>query len=155
MADEDLIFHMEYLDNASLTKLGCGNCHEADSDEEENYYICPITDDPVLNKSAGDKVHNYYSNLVKNESYSSSSSPRNSFHVREAWKHAIEKAKHMPDPWAEFHLEDIKMENATRYRYNAVTGEWIEDEVLIKMAAQVRSADFFFWLWLLSKLCGH
>uniref|UniRef100_A0A2D4LRH6 Eukaryotic elongation factor 2 kinase n=2 Tax=Micrurus spixii TaxID=129469 RepID=A0A2D4LRH6_9SAUR len=139
MADEDLIFHMEYLDNASLTKLGCGNCHEADSDEEdeeENYYICPITDDPVLNKSAGDKVHNYYSNLVKNESYSSSSSPRNSFHVREAWKHAIEKAKHMPDPWAEFHLEDIKMENATRYRYNAVTGEWIEDEVLIKMAAQ-------------------
>uniref|UniRef100_A0A8C7E452 Eukaryotic elongation factor 2 kinase n=1 Tax=Naja naja TaxID=35670 RepID=A0A8C7E452_NAJNA len=136
MADEDLIFHMEYLDNASLTKTGCGNCHEADSDEEENYYICPITDDPVLNKAAGDKVHNYYSNLVKNESYSSSSSPRNSFRVREAWKHAIEKAKHMPDPWAEFHLEEFKMENATRYRYNAVTGEWIEDEVLIKMAAQ-------------------
>ncbi|ETE59514.1 Eukaryotic elongation factor 2 kinase, partial [Ophiophagus hannah] len=116
MADEDLIFHMEYLDNALLTKPGCGNCHEVDSDEEENYYICPITDDPVLNKAAGDKVHNYYSNLVKNESYSSSSSPRNSFNVREAWKHAIEKAKRMPDPWAEFHLEDIKMENATRYR---------------------------------------
>ncbi|KAG8145639.1 putative Eukaryotic elongation factor 2 kinase protein [Naja naja] len=34
----------------------------------------------------------------------------------EAWKHAIEKAKHMPDPWAEFHLEEFKMENATRYR---------------------------------------
>ncbi|KAM6423941.1 eukaryotic elongation factor 2 kinase [Liasis olivaceus] len=136
MAGEDLIFHMEYLDNARLTKPGCGNCHDADSDEEENYYICPITDDPVLSKAAGDKVHNYYSNLVKNEQYSSSSSPQNSFHFREAWKHAIEKAKHMPDPWAEFHLEDIKMENATRYRYNAVTGEWIEDEVLIKMAAQ-------------------
>ncbi|XP_039216485.1 eukaryotic elongation factor 2 kinase isoform X3 [Crotalus tigris] len=153
MADEDLIFHMEYLDNATPTKPGCGNCHEVDSDEEENYYICPITDDPVLSKAAGDKVNNYYSNLVKNECYSSSSSPRNSFqirngtqhppkrnaqadHGREAWKHAIEKAKHMPDPWAEFHLENIKMENATRYRYNAVTGEWIEDEVLIKMAAQ-------------------
>lgn len=82
MADEDLIFHMEYLDNATLTKPGCGNCHEVDSDEEENYYICPITDDPVLSKAAGDKVHNYYSNLVKNECYSSSSSPRNSFQVR-------------------------------------------------------------------------
>ncbi|KAL7979202.1 hypothetical protein Chor_015226 [Crotalus horridus] len=133
MADEDLIFHMEYLDNATPTKPGCGNCHEVDSDEEENYYICPITDDPVLSKAAGDKVNNYYSNLVKNECYSSSSFPRNSFqirngtqhppkrnaqadHGREAWKHAIEKAKHMPDPWAEFHLENIKMENATRYR---------------------------------------
>ncbi|XP_063171288.1 eukaryotic elongation factor 2 kinase isoform X2 [Candoia aspera] len=153
MADEDLIFHMEYLDNAKLPKRGCGDCRDADSDEEENYYICPITDDPVLSKAAEDKIHNYYGNLVKNEQYSSSSSPQNSFHFRngtqqpskpsaladhgrEAWKHAIEKAKHMPDPWAEFHLEDIKMENATRYRYNAVTGEWVEDEVLIKMAVQ-------------------
>ncbi|KAF3814204.1 hypothetical protein GH733_017820 [Mirounga leonina] len=55
---------------------------------------------------------------------------------QEAWKHAIEKAKHMPDPWAEFHLEDIATECATRHRYNAVTGEWLEDEVLIKMASQ-------------------
>ncbi|EHB13195.1 Elongation factor 2 kinase [Heterocephalus glaber] len=54
----------------------------------------------------------------------------------EAWKHAIEKAKHMPDPWAEFHLEDIAKENATRYRYNAVTGKWQEDEVVIKMASE-------------------
>lgn len=23
----------------------------------------------------------------------------------------------MPDPWAEFHLEDIETENATRYRF--------------------------------------
>ncbi|KAJ7305853.1 hypothetical protein JRQ81_010219, partial [Phrynocephalus forsythii] len=55
---------------------------------------------------------------------------------REAWKNAVEKAKHMPDPWAEFHLEEIETEHATRYRYNAVTGEWVEDEVLIKMASQ-------------------
>nr|5J8H_B Chain B, Eukaryotic elongation factor 2 kinase [Homo sapiens] len=27
-------------------------------------------------------------------------SPANSFHFKEAWKHAIQKAKHMPDPWA-------------------------------------------------------
>ncbi len=32
------------------------------------------------------------------------------------WKHAIEKAKAMPDPWAEFHLEEIETERCTRYR---------------------------------------
>lgn len=36
---------------------------------------------------------------------------------QEAWKHAIEKAKAMPDPWAQFHLEDIKTETCVRYRY--------------------------------------
>lgn len=35
---------------------------------------------------------------------------------QEAWKHAIQKAKHMPDPWAEFHLEDVPTECATRHR---------------------------------------
>uniref|UniRef100_G1N7P5 Eukaryotic elongation factor 2 kinase n=1 Tax=Meleagris gallopavo TaxID=9103 RepID=G1N7P5_MELGA len=153
MADEDLIFRMEGIDNARLTELTSGNYLDADSDDEDNYYICPITDDPVSNKSASSKVDNYYSNLAKTEQYSSSSSPRNSFNYkndtqhrskhgsvvdrsRETWKHAIEKAKHMPDPWAEFHLEDIETEHATRYRYNAVTGDWVEDEVLIKMASQ-------------------
>ncbi|KAM8798492.1 eukaryotic elongation factor 2 kinase [Eudromia elegans] len=153
MADEDLIFRMEGIDNARTTKVNAGNYPDADSDDEDNYYICPITDDPVSNKSACIKVDNYYSNLAKTEQYSSSSSPSNSFHFkndtqdcskhgsvvdhsRETWKHAIEKAKHMPDPWAEFHLEDIETEYATRYRYNAVTGDWVEDEVLIKMASQ-------------------
>lgn len=36
---------------------------------------------------------------------------------QDAWKHAIQKAKAMPDPWAEFHLEDIKTESCTRHRY--------------------------------------
>nr|XP_008121408.1 PREDICTED: eukaryotic elongation factor 2 kinase isoform X2 [Anolis carolinensis] len=138
MAEEDLIFHIECLDNTKLAKAVPGSYHDADSEEEDNYYICSITDDhnPPLNKAGNDKVNSYYSNLVKSEQFSSSASPRNSFNFKEAWKHAIEKAKHMPDPWAEFHLEEIETEHATRYRYNAVTGEWIEDEVLIKMASQ-------------------
>uniref|UniRef100_A0A674H934 Eukaryotic elongation factor 2 kinase n=1 Tax=Taeniopygia guttata TaxID=59729 RepID=A0A674H934_TAEGU len=135
MADEDLIFRMEGIDNARTTPVDSGNYLDADSDDEDNYFICPITDDPVSNKSANTKVDNYYSSLAKTEQYSSSSSPR-SFSFKETWKHAIEKAKHMPDPWAEFHLEDIETEHATRYRYNAVTGDWVEDEVLIKMASQ-------------------
>ncbi|OXB54334.1 hypothetical protein ASZ78_015514 [Callipepla squamata] len=136
MADEDLIFRMEGIDNARLPEVSSGNYLDADSDDEDSYYICPITDDPVSNKPANCKVDNYYSNLAKTEQFSSSSSPRNSFNFKETWKHAIEKAKHMPDPWAEFHLEDIGTEHATRYRYNAVTGDWVEDEVLIKMASQ-------------------
>uniref|UniRef100_A0A8C4W0V0 Eukaryotic elongation factor 2 kinase n=1 Tax=Gopherus evgoodei TaxID=1825980 RepID=A0A8C4W0V0_9SAUR len=136
MADEDLIFCMEGIDNATSTKTVSGTYPDADSEDEDSYYICPITDDPVSNKTANNKVANYFSNLAKDEHYRSSSSPRNSFNIKEAWKHAIQKAKHMPDPWAEFHLEDIETEYATRYRYNAVTGEWVEDEVLIKMASQ-------------------
>uniref|UniRef100_A0A8D0GIR1 Eukaryotic elongation factor 2 kinase n=1 Tax=Sphenodon punctatus TaxID=8508 RepID=A0A8D0GIR1_SPHPU len=136
MADEDLIFRLEGIGNARSTKAVSGSYPDVDSEEEDNYFICPITDDPASNNEANSQVANYYSNLATNEHYQSSSSPRNSFHFKEAWKHAIEKAKHMPDPWAEFHLEDIEMEYATRYRYNAVTGEWVEDEVLIKMASQ-------------------
>uniref|UniRef100_A0AAR2J4F6 Alpha-type protein kinase domain-containing protein n=1 Tax=Pygocentrus nattereri TaxID=42514 RepID=A0AAR2J4F6_PYGNA len=36
------------------------------------------------------------------------------------WKHAIEKARAMPDPWAEFHLEDVETEPCIRYRFVAV-----------------------------------
>lgn len=82
MADEDLIFRMEGIDNARLTEVTSGNYLDADSDDEDNYYIYPITDDPVSNKSASSKVDNYYSNLAKTEQYGSSSSPRNSFNYR-------------------------------------------------------------------------
>ncbi|XP_070086992.1 eukaryotic elongation factor 2 kinase isoform X7 [Equus caballus] len=137
MADEDLIFRLEGVDGGQTSRAGPDGDSDADSDDDEGYFICPITDDPRSHQNVNSKVNNYYSNLMKSEQYSSSGSPASSFHFKEAWKHAIEKAKHMPDPWAEFHLEDIATECATRHRYNAVTGEWLEDEVLIKMASQV------------------
>ncbi|KAM9094019.1 eukaryotic elongation factor 2 kinase isoform X1 [Sarcophilus harrisii] len=136
MADEDLIFRLEGIDNNRSLHSHHDGFSDDDSDGEDGYYICPITDDPHSNKMANSKVSDYYSNLTKNEQYGSSCSPGSSFHFKETWKHAIEKAKHMPDPWAEFHLEDIETECANRHRYNAVTGEWVEDEVLIKMASQ-------------------
>ncbi|XP_051522724.1 eukaryotic elongation factor 2 kinase-like isoform X2 [Myxocyprinus asiaticus] len=52
------------------------------------------------------------------------------------WKHAIEKAKAMPDPWVEFHLEEMETERCTRYRYSAVTGEWAKDDIFIKISSQ-------------------
>ncbi|XP_019505428.1 PREDICTED: eukaryotic elongation factor 2 kinase isoform X4 [Hipposideros armiger] len=136
MADEDLIFCLEGVDGGQTPRAGHDGDSEADSEDEEGYFICPITDDTRSHQNVNSKVNNYYGNLTKSEQYDCSGSPAGSFSFKETWKHAIEKAKHMPDPWAEFHLEDIATERATRHRYNAVTGEWLEDEVLIKMASQ-------------------
>lgn len=135
MADEDLIFRLEGVDGGGSSGAGHHGDSDVDSDDDEGYFICPITDDHMSNQNVSSKVQSYYSNLLKTEC-GSTGSPGSSFHFKEAWKHAIEKAKHMPDPWAEFHLEDIATEHATRHRYNAVTGEWLKDEVLIKMASQ-------------------
>nr|BAE22773.1 unnamed protein product [Mus musculus] len=135
MADEDLIFCLEGVDGGRCSRAGHNADSDTDSDDDEGYFICPITDDHMSNQNVSSKVQSYYSNLTKTEC-GSTGSPASSFHFKEAWKHAIEKAKHMPDPWAEFHLEDIATEHATRHRYNAVTGEWLKDEVLIKMASQ-------------------
>lgn len=38
------------------------------------------------------------------------------FFYQATWLHAIEKAKAMPDPWAQFHLEEIATEPCIRYR---------------------------------------
>ncbi|XP_065780552.1 eukaryotic elongation factor 2 kinase isoform X2 [Muntiacus reevesi] len=134
MAEEDLIFRLEGVDGGPASRAGDSDTDS--DDDEEGYFICSITDDPGAHQNVNFKVNNCHSNLAKSERYGSSGSPAGSFHFKEAWKHAIEKAKHMPDPWAEFHLEDVATECATRHRYNAVTGEWVEDEVLIKMASQ-------------------
>lgn len=136
MADEDLIFRLEGVDGGQTPRTGHGGDSDTDSEDEEGYFICPITDDPRSHQHVSVKVNACYGDLTKSGQYGSSGSPASSFNFKEAWKHAIEKAKHMPDPWAEFHLEDIATECATRHRYNAVTGEWLEDEVLIKMASQ-------------------
>lgn len=135
MADEDLIFRLEGVDGGGSSGAGHHGDSDTDSDDDEGYFICPITDDHMSNQNVNSKGQGYYNNLLKTEC-GSTGSPASSFHFKEAWKHAIEKAKHMPDPWAEFHLEDIATEHATRHRYNAVTGEWLKDEVLIKMASQ-------------------
>lgn len=134
MADEDLIFRLEGVDRGGSSRAGRNGESDTDSDDDEDYFICPITDDRMSYQNVSSKAQSY-SNRVKPES-SSIGSPASSFHFKEAWKHAIEKAKGMPDPWAEFHLEDIATEHATRHRYNAVTREWLQDEVLIKMASQ-------------------
>lgn len=101
----------------------------ASDDDDDDHFICPILDDNAR------EICHYLKNLVYTRQLSNSL-PKTNFVFKDAWKNAIEKAKAMPDPWAQFHLEDIKTEPCIRYRYNAVTGEWAQDQVHIKMAAQ-------------------
>ncbi|KAG5854348.1 hypothetical protein ANANG_G00036880 [Anguilla anguilla] len=157
MAGEEMMFRMEEVGSARRgTEQKTGSFADANSDDEDDYYICPITDDPV---SPSKEICDYLKNLIHNKQQLTAASPtQHSFQYknaketepeqrsvsfgaltergRAAWKHAIEKAKSMPDPWAQFHLEEIETELCVRYRYNGVTGEWAQDQVYIKMASQ-------------------
>uniref|UniRef100_A0A672N8E2 Eukaryotic elongation factor 2 kinase n=1 Tax=Sinocyclocheilus grahami TaxID=75366 RepID=A0A672N8E2_SINGR len=121
MAEEELMFNMEEVGSP-----------RNGYDDEDDLRICPITDDPI---SPTKGFFDYPKDVFSNQQLSNSL-PKNSFTYRATWKHAIEKAKAMPDPWAEFHLEDIETERCTRYRYNAVTGEWAKDDIFIKVSSQ-------------------
>uniref|UniRef100_A0A674BXD4 Eukaryotic elongation factor 2 kinase n=1 Tax=Salmo trutta TaxID=8032 RepID=A0A674BXD4_SALTR len=85
---------------------------DANDSGEDDYYICPITDDPV---SQAKDICVYLKDLVHSNQLSNS--PQNSFMYKAAWNRALEKAKAMPDLWAEFHLEEVKTEPCIRYRY--------------------------------------
>uniref|UniRef100_A0A8C9XI43 Eukaryotic elongation factor 2 kinase n=1 Tax=Sander lucioperca TaxID=283035 RepID=A0A8C9XI43_SANLU len=136
--EDDLMFSMEEEGSAkrptvqrSAPNQLASSLSDANTsdDDDDDHFICPILDD-----SAKEICH-YLKNCVYNRQLSNSL-PKSNFMFREHWKHAIEKAKAMPDPWAEFHLEDIETEPCIRYRYNAITEEWVKDQVHIKMAAQ-------------------
>ncbi|XP_065113840.1 eukaryotic elongation factor 2 kinase isoform X3 [Paramisgurnus dabryanus] len=152
MAEDELMFCMEEVGNVRDV---CGKSRvsfehqNASDDEEDELCICPITDDPVIptkrtcdyqniqNKQLSNSVpKNSFSYKNKNEDANSIRFGSLTEKGRATWKHAIEKAKAMPDPWAEFHLEEIETERCTRYRYNAVTGEWAKDEIFIKISNQ-------------------
>uniref|UniRef100_A0A3P8U5W5 Eukaryotic elongation factor 2 kinase n=1 Tax=Amphiprion percula TaxID=161767 RepID=A0A3P8U5W5_AMPPE len=156
--EDDLMFSMEEDGSAkrapvqrSVQQLRTSSLSDANAsdDDDDDHFISPILDD-----SARDVCY-YLKNLVysrqlsnsprgnlmyKSDETDTAAEPRSykvlSETARTAWLHAIEKAKAMPDPWAQFHLEEIATEPCIRYRYNAVTGEWAQDQVHIKMAAQ-------------------
>lgn len=71
MAEEDLIFEIEGVDD------GRGNSAD-DSDDEEQYLICPITDYDDHNKT--NKICNR--NYLKGKFCETSSSPVRSFNVK-------------------------------------------------------------------------
>ncbi|XP_028990067.1 eukaryotic elongation factor 2 kinase isoform X4 [Betta splendens] len=131
--EDELMFSME--EEGSATRAPAqrqGSKQRASSlsdDEDDEHFICPILHDPSK------EICHYLKDLV-NTRQLSNSLPKSSFTYKETWRHAIQKARAMPDPWAQFHLEEIETEPCIRYRYNAVKGEWAQDKVHIKMAAQ-------------------
>ncbi|XP_052466827.1 eukaryotic elongation factor 2 kinase isoform X2 [Carassius gibelio] len=165
MAEEELMFSMEEVGSPwDGPRSGCAksgvtfqdsNASDDEDDDEDDLRICPITDDPM---SPTKGFFDYPKNVVCNQQFSNSL-PKNSFTYRNkneteqdghsarfgslteksraTWRHAIQKARALPDPWAEFHLEEIETERCTRYRYNAVTGEWAKDDIYIKVSSQV------------------
>lgn len=82
MADEDLIFPLEGIDGSQTPGASQEVDSEADSDEDEGYFICPITEDPRAHQNDNSKVNNYYSNLTKSEHYGFSASPVSSFNFK-------------------------------------------------------------------------
>ncbi|KAM6898777.1 eukaryotic elongation factor 2 kinase isoform 1-T1 [Lycodopsis pacificus] len=157
--EDELMFSMEEVGSAKRPPVqrsapnqrasSLSESNASDDDDDDDHFICPILDD-----SAKEICH-----YLKKAVYArqlSNSLPKSNFkfkneteavaeprlykvlsqRARDHWKHAIEKAKAMPDPWAQFHLEEIKTEACFRYRYNAITGEWAQDQIHIKMAAQ-------------------
>ncbi|XP_077959445.1 eukaryotic elongation factor 2 kinase isoform X3 [Gasterosteus aculeatus] len=138
MEDELMMFSMEEVGSAKRPPVQrSGFTHRASSlsesnasdDDYEDHFICPILDDSAK------EISHYLKNAV-NARQLSNSLPRSHFKYRDLWKHAIEKAKAMPDPWAQFHMEKIPTEPCMRYRYNAITGEWAQDQIHLKMAEQ-------------------
>ncbi|XP_058477304.1 eukaryotic elongation factor 2 kinase isoform X3 [Solea solea] len=129
----------------------------SDDEDDDDHIICPILDDSakeichylrkqVYTRQLSNSLPKSLSNSLPKSHFQylneteTVAEPRSykvlSESARDAWKHAIAKAKAMPDPWAQFHLEEILTEPCVRYRYNAVTGEWAQDQVHIKMASQ-------------------
>uniref|UniRef100_A0A665VG69 Eukaryotic elongation factor 2 kinase n=1 Tax=Echeneis naucrates TaxID=173247 RepID=A0A665VG69_ECHNA len=135
--EDDLMFTMEEEGSAkrppvqrSIPSQRASSLSDANaSDDDDEEFISPILDDNSR------EICHYLKSLVYTRQ-PSNSLPKTNFSYKDTWKHAIEKARARPDPWAEFHLEDIETEPCIRYRYNAVTGQWAQDQVHIKMAAQ-------------------
>lgn len=82
MADEDLIFRLEGVDGSQTSRPTHTGESDEDSEDEESFFICPITEDPRGNQNANAKVNYYCSNLMKQEAYGSSGSPGSSFHFK-------------------------------------------------------------------------
>ena len=49
------------------------------------------------------------------------------------WKKLLKASQTRGDPWANFCLDELPVENAVRYRYNALRKSWREEKVVVKI----------------------
>lgn len=78
MADEDLIFRLEGV-GGQTPRAGRDGASDTDSEDEDGYFICPITDEPRSHQLVSAKANARYGDLMRREQYGSSGSPAGSF----------------------------------------------------------------------------
>lgn len=96
MADEDLIFRLEGVGGSQTSRAGHDGDSEADSDEDEEYFICPITEDPGAHRRGSRQVPDCGRDLRKSEQHeqhSFSASPGSSFNIK-----VRDRGPHPPRP---------------------------------------------------------
>ncbi|XP_022235285.1 eukaryotic elongation factor 2 kinase-like isoform X2 [Limulus polyphemus] len=120
-----LILHP--LDLSDINQNQCSWPTQVSDDENNGSFSCK--DSPIFSVAMGMKRKR---NIMqkKNEQ---NAKPRA---MKYQWKVAAHKALYMEDPWKEFHLDELEVETAIRYRYNALCKKWVVDKVNIKMAKE-------------------
>ncbi|XP_076326442.1 eukaryotic elongation factor 2 kinase-like isoform X2 [Tachypleus tridentatus] len=98
------------------------------SDDESNESVS-FKDSPIFSVAMGMKRKR---NMRQKKNEQNAKPRATKYH----WKVAVQKALYMEDPWKEFHLEELEVETAVRYRYNALCKKWVVDKVIIKMAKE-------------------
>ena len=53
--------------------------------------------------------------------------------VKANWKKLLKASQTKGDPWANFRLDELPIENAVRYHYNALRKRWREEKVVVKI----------------------
>lgn len=82
MADEDLIFRLEGVGGSQTSRAGHDGDSDTDSDDDEGYFICPITEDPRAHQHGSCPVGDYCSDLRKSEQHGFGASPGSSFNIK-------------------------------------------------------------------------
>ena len=49
------------------------------------------------------------------------------------WKKLLRASQTRTDPWDDFRLDALPLENAVRYRYNAMKKTWREERAVVKL----------------------
>ena len=57
--------------------------------------------------------------------------------AKKQWKTAVEKTRHLKDPWECFGFEDLPEISVKRHVYNSISKQWWKDDIVIKMEEKV------------------
>lgn len=145
--------------NGQARKTGCDSCSHFEKEILDDWSdeIGSLTDDDTtdmtvaaenLNKEVKHDGLLQQTNSVNHETAKEGKKPhRPKLQHHLSWQSALKKAKSLPDPWEEFHIDDsYPTEIAIRHRYNALKKNWVQDEVRVKMESLVSEVQCAWFL---------